>query len=788
MTSKRLNIEDYLRVITRRKWLIFAITATCLAAGLTACFVIPKRYKANITIAAESQQIPGEYVRGVVTGSAQDRLSSLSQFVMSNVFLSQIIKLHGLDERQGREVGIEASVENLRRHLTITNMRDNFFTLSFVHEEPVTAQVVVTSVASLFIEENIKHRERLVAGASEFLVVELEHAKGELESRERAIAEFKRTYMGELPQQMEANLRALDRLQIQQLTVSENYVNRSERLSAIEKSLKEYDTNGSYRQDVDVGVVANSRRSSVIPLTRDNRLEELRRTLARLRATYKDNYPDVVHLRVEIEKLDKEPPEQAEGDQRSQNPLMVGGKKSIDPYKMELVRQKNELLSEIEALKDKQIRVSREIKEYEGRVERIPAHEQNLQILVRDYDNMQKNYQSLLDKMMNAKISQNLEKLQKGEKFRIIDPATIPQKPEYPNQVLILMGALFLGCSVGYGTAFALEYMSGVIWKTEEAESLLNLPVLASIPDFIHLYGNSSTKYLPHMSHDPQRHAKIPPPPLSGFDGTTSENSESPDIHYKYKGRKTFESTKQLFTQQQLAETAKLEMNLVAKWKPRSIVAEQYRVAATRLVLAGFKEKCTVVIVTSSLKGEGKTTTASNIGYVLARDLGKNTLLIDCDFKQPMLNAYMGMANKPGLAEAIYGDASLDACLHKSSNAPLWLLPSGRRDHQLVDLAKIPQIGIYIEELRKRFEFIVIDAPPILPMADMNLLAGVADMLVIVVRLGRTPQSVICEAIKTLKLSVKAGLILTGSIESGVPKYFQSYHGSYSEAGKGFQS
>lgn len=220
-----------------------------------------------------------------------------------------------------------------------------------------------------------------------------------------------------------------------------------------------------------------------------------------------------------------------------------------------------------------------------------------------------------------------------------------------------------------------------------------------------------------------------------------------------------------------------LELNMVAKWRPLSMVAEQFRVAATRLVLSSANQKSTVIVVTSALKGEGKSTTASNLAYVLAQDLGKQTLLVDCDFKRPMLHAYTGVPLKPGLVEAIYGDAPLEACLHRSGDVSLWVLPSGRRDHRLVDLTKIPQIMGILTELRARFEFIILDAPPILPLADMNLLASMAEMLVLVVRAGVTHHELVQKSLKALKPLSRAGVILTGYDQGSDTKYLEnSYH------------
>ena len=121
---------------------------------------------------------------------------------------------------------------------------------------------------------------------------------------------------------------------------------------------------------------------------------------------------------------------------------------------------------------------------------------------------------------------------------------------------------------------------------------------------------------------------------------------------------------------------------LVAMWYPRSAVAEQYRVAATRLGLVAGKQKSTVVSMASALMGEGKTSTALNMAYVLARDLNRKTVLVDCDLKKPMVHAYAGMESTAGLTEVLLGHKTLDECLEYHEPLGIWVLPAGIEDQE----------------------------------------------------------------------------------------------------------
>jgi Uncharacterized protein involved in exopolysaccharide biosynthesis len=118
-------------------------------------------------------------------------------------------------------------------------------------------------------------------------------------------------------------------------------------------------------------------------------------------------------------------------------------------------------------------------------VEEIPKREQELLSLKRDYANTQKNYQSLLDKKLNAQLAANMERMQKGERFKVLDPARIPQKPFKPNRPRIILLSLLLGLGIGGGLAFGVEYMDHSFRDIDDLERFIGLPVLATIPKII---------------------------------------------------------------------------------------------------------------------------------------------------------------------------------------------------------------------------------------------------------------------------------------------------------------
>ncbi|GIW54468.1 MAG: hypothetical protein KatS3mg082_0872 [Nitrospiraceae bacterium] len=208
------------------------------------CLVLPKSYRSSTLILVESQKIPERYVQGVVSGTVQERLSMIKQQVMSRTLLSKVIEEFDLFRKDRETAPLEAVIEKMRKDIKVETKGTGHvesFSISFAHEDPVTAMKVTAKLASQFIEENLRIREQFVEGASEFLDQELKSAKEALETKEEAISRFKHSHMGELPGQLEPNLRALDRLQLEMNSVQELIPKLHERLDTLQRAIGEYD-------------------------------------------------------------------------------------------------------------------------------------------------------------------------------------------------------------------------------------------------------------------------------------------------------------------------------------------------------------------------------------------------------------------------------------------------------------------------------------------------------------------------------------------------------------------
>ncbi|MCP9469206.1 MAG: AAA family ATPase [Nitrospira sp.] len=756
-TSTELTIADYIDILRRRKWMIVGAVVVCLAASVALYELLPKTYRSTTTILLEGQKIPENYVKTGVEGKVDSRLYAVQQIVMSRTLLAKIGEQFGLITPQMSSFERESVVQSLRQRTQVTKMRlghlkgqdtTEGFTLSFDHTDPVIAMKVAEALAAQFIEQDLKLREQVLEGASEFLEQELRLAEAKLEEQEQAISAFRAKYMGELPQQMEANLRTLDRLQTEVIAARDNVQVAKNKIEVLDQRIKEATAAAAQGVTQAASSISGQPTHGGDPLLA--RLAELERNLTALSAEYRDNYPDIILLRKEIDAV-KAQLALKYGVQKEE--VQQGSPKLIDPIVLDLMRQRDEAVKDLEARQDRLRRLLEQVKDYEGRVERTPMREQELSILVRDYDNMQKNYQALLDKRLNARLAENLEKRQKGEQFRILDPANLPIAPESPKQYMILLGGLVIGCGLGGGAAFSLELFRPAFRRVEQVEGLLGVPILAGIPSFATLIGAGK---------------KSITGPLSAIE----EKKKSRLLGYLKRGR-----DRDLAAPQMGANLIPLTIswNLVAKWWPDSMISEQYRVAATRLALMSKEHDHPVALVTSSVLGEGKSTTTLNLGYIFAHALDKRTLIIDCDFKRPSVSRYLGIASAPGLSDYWSGTHSIEACIHQIEEGPLWVLPAGTESHRVFELSKIRQIEQLLNELKPNYDQILLDTPPVFPLADLNFLSRLADVMVFVIMAGKTGRDVVETAFKALRPQCKVGIILAG-VESTSMPYYHYYH------------
>lgn len=487
METNGNNVIYYLEVFYRSKWKIIIPAVACTAIAAVIAVGMPSKYRSTTLILVEQQQVPEAYVTPTDKTPFAQRLNTIKQQIMSRTNLERIINdfnlyrgsegglVSRISNKLGRTQaapGKEASYERMSNDIDVKVLGDrrseDAFSISYTGTNPYVTMQVTNALASLFIEQSLKTREQYAEGTSDFLSNELDNAKKELEGLEKAVKEFKERNMGRLPQQLEANLRTLDRFQMELQTTAIELRNAEERRAVLETQTNQTGADGA-------GVV----------LAPEAELDRLQNELARLLSMYKDSYPDVVITRKRIAELKelmarskKEVHKADESDAAARNP---------QAYNAVAIAN-----SQITALKQRMSDLKKQIAVYEKRVEETPSMEQRFTNLRRDYDISLKNYQDLLTKKLSARLAENLEKRQKGERFKVLDSANLPESPIKPNRPFIVLFGFLVGLGAGCGLVYTLEFLSPSFRNKEEIEAALGAPVLAVIPIFLDKQGGNS--------------------------------------------------------------------------------------------------------------------------------------------------------------------------------------------------------------------------------------------------------------------------------------------------------
>ena len=739
--------EDYLRFIKNHKWLIIVPIVFCVIFAAALCQWLPKSYRSSTLLYFEEQKV--RYVKGVDApelpgrekpGDAlMARIEAMKEVLYKRELLTQVAEefhLYNYDKQTTTPDKDDSVASRLRGLVQIDPKDAPLLKVSFSDGDPALARAVTARLAGLFVQENTKSRNAITQSSSEFLQHELDALKVQLEGKEKALAQFKQSHLGQLPEQMDSNVRAIDRLESEVMSQQEMEKALNLRLESVDKATRAYEDPTS-----DAGSTGASRDPRVA------RIKELERKMAGFLSLYKETYPDVAIVRNEIKQLQAMTTDEYVAlyidQETAEGGSTKNGNRKFDSYKLELVKQREDILREKELVRLRQARIAGDIKKYESRIEGTTVHQQELMSIQRDYDNLQKNYQSLLEKKLAVGMAGDLDQNRQGTQMRIVEPATLPSWPEKPNLMLVMFGGLAVGCALGIGSAFGIEIMRRGYVSAEEIEIALGLPVLAAISEFESAWPGTAKVSVREARHQER---------LLALPGLSKGGASVPEE-----------------TQVVVAP------ELVAMWYPRSAVAEQYRVAATRLGLIAGKQKSTVVCMSSALMGEGKTSTALNMAYVLSRDLNRKTVLVDCDLKRPTVRAYTGMESSAGLTEVLLGHKTLDECLEYHDQLGIWVLSAGIEVTGTTALTHVDRLSELIEGLRERFEYIVLDSPPLLPVAEAMLIVRMADVVVHVIRARSTPRDVVANAIKMIGQEKAVAVVLNGVEAKDTPYSYYNY-------------
>jgi polysaccharide chain length determinant protein (PEP-CTERM system associated) len=481
-TRKGSGLDTLLAVWSRRKWLAVLAFAASMAAGVSLTAFLPNIYRSTATVLVDRQQIPEAFVRSTVTSALETRLHTISQEILSRSRLEALISRFGLYADLRTRVPVADVIERIRKDIKlelksaeVRGLREATvaFSISYQGSDPGTVSLVTNTLASFYIEENLKARERQATGTSEFLKVQLAETKKRLDEQEQRVSEFKRRHLGELPQQMETNLATLERLHTQLRLNADNQTRAAERRQALSSQLAEADSLLAPAAMAPGGPAAP-------PETPEARLARVKQELGKLRTQFSEKYPDVILLAAEASALESELADAKSRDAAEDKPAPPPA--PVTPYVLRLKEALREVEAELTILKSEDKRLRDGIVAYQTRVENVPRREQEFRELSRDYDSTRELYQSLLKRSEEAQLAESMEQRQKGEQFRVLDPAVPSPEPAAPNRVQLLLVALMGSLGLAIGVVMLVEHVDTSFHTVGELRGFSTVPVLVSIP------------------------------------------------------------------------------------------------------------------------------------------------------------------------------------------------------------------------------------------------------------------------------------------------------------------
>jgi uncharacterized protein involved in exopolysaccharide biosynthesis len=527
MKEQEINFPNYLAALTRRKLVFGGVALGTFLLGALVAFTLPPVYRSTAIIQIEQQEIPQDLVRSTITSFADQRVQMMGQRIQSTTNLERIIKKFNLFPKEQRTYGLERTIGNTREAVSLKMISADVmdprsgrpiqaniaFSLAFDYDQPEVAQKVANELVTLYLSENQKTRTKQATETATFLSEEANKQQTRIKDLELQLATFKEEHAGELPELMSLNLQLMQRTENQLMDVERQLRSLEERkiylqseLSLIEPNLVIYGSDGkrimgsedrlrameseftqlsSRYTDQHPDIVKLNREISVLREQLNwgsdpeihKELRKVKESLNAAREKYSESHPDVRLLKRMIEAIETEVANRDE---------MPGERKSKDkpnnPAYIQLKAQLDAARTEVKSYKQERKDLIARLADYEDRLTQTPQVEKEYNSITREYESVLKEYSVTRARLMEAQLAESLERDHKGERFSIVEPPRLPERPISPNRPAILIIGLLLAVALGAAAVTAVEILDDRIHGTGDAKKLSGDGLLVTVP------------------------------------------------------------------------------------------------------------------------------------------------------------------------------------------------------------------------------------------------------------------------------------------------------------------
>jgi len=688
-TEDAIDLRDYVRVLIKRRRLIWAIWGFIAAAGLIYCFTTTPIYQATAGIIIDKEENdPGSLQADMFTDTTgTEYYQTMYKILESRSVALSVIQRLGLDKNEAfsplaketevdnatRENGlIEKFMDNLK---IMPVMKSHYVNINYNSKDPALAAAIANAIVESYREHAFVMKLDSIQNSVEWLKDNLAQERRMVETSEQALLNFR-----------EKNNIVTDFSTDTETVTSQKLAQLNSQVVEAEAARTEAETR--YKQAVAVALqpdrldsIPEALANPIIQQIKATEVELVQRR-SELSKKYGPLHRQMVTVQSELKTL------QAKKEQEIQRIISSLN----NTYQVTLAKEKT-LKEALSAQKNDVFNQNKKGIEYTG--------------LYCDAEGAKAMYGLLLKRFKETSVMENL----KIGNIRVVDKAKPPIKPIRPRKLLYMLIALIIGLGVALGTAFLLEYIDDAINTPEDVRQHLCIPFLGLIP-------------LNQPKESAPKDAAKKPPSLEAF------------------------------------------------YAPRSPITEAYRGIRTNIFYSLPEAEPQVMLVTSAIAQEGKTTSATNIAITMAQ-FGYRVLLLDCDFHRPQMRRLFSIAQDDGMTNLLVGNKTIEDVVCATDVPDLQVIPCGPIPPNPSEILGSKKMLAVIDELRHKFDKIIIDSAPVSAVTDSLMAARAVDGIVLVVRAGATPRKIVLNAVEALN---GVGARVLGVVINGLDTHKAGYH------------
>lgn len=732
--EQQVNIQDYLRILYRGRWIILASFLIVLAATTYFTFTSPPVYEATAKIMIESQ---GSMERALFDvnylGNQTTLITNQVEILKSRMLAENVVRyLEAVPYRdsleifqpsnRGEYVSFRSQVGWIMTNLEVTPKKDtDIIEIKFSAGSPFEAAQICNTIVQAFRESNRSFSTSEFKELRQFLEKQLEKKGEELRKSENALKDYRESQ----------KLVSLDD------RTKELITRYAESQAELEAAHVELEANLEQKKNLESQL--EERRSALsteVAQISSPLLKELQVDYARMvseKVTYQtlisQDRIDPQEYQSQLNSMDnrikaikeklQEEAQRIASTSMVADPLMIAQDIISNILKLETAIKG--LRAKIEALR-------RITLQYDADLEGLPSKALELARLQRQLQVDQNTYILMTEKLEETKIAEAGQK----ENIRLVDNAILPSSPTKPNKKLNLILGALIGLGLGIGLTFVIEYFDDSVKNPDELERM-GLPILSIIPK---IAADELSKKI-----------------MSRNGGSNGD----------------------------MEEIERIESRLVTHFDPKSPISEAYRTLRTNIQFRDIKNKKRAILITSSTPKEGKSTTVANLAITMAQ-MGSRTLLVDTDLRRPVIHSIFDLKKDVGVTNFLIGKSSFQEIVKPTMIDNLSAITCGPLPPNPSEILSSDKMKEFIRIARSEFDLILFDSPPIIAVTDAAVLSSLVDGLILVIKAHQTRRDAIKRALNLLesvKANVYGSLLNSVNIERTYGSYYYYYYYHY---------